>query len=86
MTTTLPHARFSATNLAHDRFVLLGIDINIAIDVVRNSKVKSSGKHANEHWYQGETPDGRTLNVLVASPYPTIATIILVTEITEGGT
>ena len=86
MTTRLPHARFSATNLAHERFALLGIDINIAIDVVRNSKVKSPGNHANQHWYQGETPDGRTLNVLVASPYPTTATIILVTEITEGGT
>ena len=86
MTTTLPHARFFATDLAHDRFALLGIDINIAIDVVRTSKVKSPGKHANQHWYQGETPDGRTLNVLVESPHPTTAKIVLVTELTEGGT
>ena len=86
MTTTAPDARFSATKLANDRFALLGIDINIAIQVVRNQRVASPGKRGNQHWYQGETPDGRTLNVLVESDFPTIAKIITVTELTEGGT
>lgn len=85
MTTTLRDARFSATRLAHDRFDLLGIDINTAIYVVHNRRVQSPGRRPNQHWYQGETPDGRTLNVLVESDYPTIARIITVTETTDGG-
>ena len=85
MTTTLREARFSATRLADDRFALLEIDINAAIWVVHNCRVKSPGKRSNQHWYQGETSDGRTLNVLVESDYPTVAKIITVTEITIGG-
>ena len=85
MTTTLRDARFSATSLANDRFDLLGIDINTAIYVVHNCRVKSPGRRPNQHWYQGETLDSRTLNVLVESDYPTVAKIITVTEITEGG-
>ena len=82
MTIALPNARFSATNLANDRFTLFGIDINTAIYVVHHSRVKSPGKRGNQHWYQGETTDGRTLNVLVESDYPTVAKIITITETT----
>ena len=85
MPTSLRDARFSTTRLADDRLTLLGIDINMAIHVVRNYGARNPGQRENQYWYQGETPDGRTLNVLVESPHHTIAKIIIVTEVTQGG-
>ena len=85
MTTTLRNARFWATLLAHDRFALLGIDINVAIYVVHHHGSTSPGQRQHQHWFQGESTDGRTFNVLIESPYPTTAKIITVTETTEGG-
>ena len=61
MPAPLTSARFSATDLAKDRFAQLGIDINAAIHVVLNYGSTSPGRRPNQHWYQGETPDGLVL-------------------------
>lgn len=82
MVTTLPNARFTATHLADARFEKLNIDINSAIRVVHNHRATWPGNRDHQTWYQGENTEGRTLNVLVESQYPTMAKIITVNEIT----
>ena len=82
MVTTLPYARFTATKLAHTRLELLEIDINTAIHVIRNYGSTWSGRGAHQWWYQGTSTEGRTFNVLVESTHPTVAMIIVVSELT----
>ena len=82
MVTTLSEARFTATQLARARLTLLGIDINVAIYVVRHNRSTWPGRGDHQTWYQGENIEGRTFNVLVESTYPTTAKIIVVNELT----
>ena len=78
---TLPNARFTATRLANDRLALLGINVNEAIEMVKNHQATWPGREDDETWYQGTNAADRTFNVLVKSPHETIALIITVNEL-----
>ena len=76
--------RFSASarNILNEQ----NIDADDALNVVHNYQFTLPGRRTGQFWYQGVTARGRELKVLVQEETPYDALIIIVTEISQGGT
>lgn len=76
-----PNTRLRFAGSARNMMGEQHIDGNDAINVVRNYQLVSQGRLPGQFWYQGETPQGRELKILIQEESPYDALIIVVTEI-----
>jgi hypothetical protein len=59
----------------------LGVSLDDVLNVVRQRDPTTwSGRGHNQVWYQGDTRDGRTINVLVEHRIPQYAPVVTVEE------
>ena len=80
-----PNTRLRFTDSARNILVEQCIDADDATYVVRNYQFTFPGRRPLQFWYQGVTPQGRELKVLVQEETPYDALIIIVTEVSQGG-
>ena len=72
-----PDVRFQPTESARNASNSLGISISSAIHAVRNYDVKHPGRKNGQWWYEGRSPSGALLRVLIQENLP--ANVIIIT-------
>ena len=80
-----PNTRLRFTDSALNILMEQQIDASDALHVVRNYQFTSPGRRSRQFWYQGVTPQGRELKVLIQEETSYDALIIIVTEVSQGG-
>ena len=72
-----PDVRFQPTESARNAANSLGVSMDSAIHAVRNYDVKHPGRKEGQWWYEGHSPAGVNLRVLIQENLP--ANVIIIT-------
>lgn len=72
-----PNIRYQPTESARNAADSLGISVSSAIYAVRNYDVKHPGRKGGQWWYEGRSPTGDSLRVLIQENLP--ANVIIIT-------
>ena len=77
------NSQFRFNDFTRHRLIDLNISALVAQNIVRTGSSYRTDRYGGI-WFQGETPDGRTLNVKVV-PVNTDWVITVINELTPGG-
>ena len=72
-----PNVRYQPTDSARNAANSLGISLDSAIHSVRNYALKYPGRRDGQWWYEGRSPAGDSLRVLIQENLP--ANVIIIT-------
>ena len=73
--------RLQPTNTVRQKAEQIGVSLDDVLNVVRQRNSATwPGRKPNQLWYQGDTRDGKTINVLVEHRSPQYAPVITVRE------
>ena len=72
-----PNARYLPTATARGVANASGISLNYAIYAVRNYDFRYPGRGNGQWWYEGRSPDGAALRILVQEDLPANQVILI---------
>ena len=69
--------RYAATDLARDNLATFGMDLNDAINAVRNCNIQTPARKAHQRWCYGPALNGTVIRVLTQETAPLYEVLII---------